>query len=343
MFQPFFTIAITTYNRHDLLKEALTSILAQDFNDFEVLVGNDYQGDVLTRELLGITDPRIRFINHPHNLREVGNMNALLAAASGRYFTWLFDDDLYEPGFLQVAHDVLLQTEMPPALFPSYKVVTGPEFLISQRIPLGDVQIMTGRQYLHKYFSGRLKIISTCGLFDTVTLREKVGGVEELCSSAIGLYSEYLFLVRCALLGRIAYVDAPFVIFRAHSGSWSECNVDLNKYLEAGQQLVRRCADVLHHPDLSADLEFDLRGICRLHMTPFAILCARVEIAKRNYVIRAVCRAAARVMEEVTTIHKVYVAAAGVDSYWARAAFLYMKIKSIYIVLHTFVTKPWRR
>ena len=50
-------------------------------------------------------DPRIRFVNHPTNLREVGNMNALLREATGRYFTWLFDDDLYEPGFLKAAYD----------------------------------------------------------------------------------------------------------------------------------------------------------------------------------------------------------------------------------------------
>jgi hypothetical protein len=191
-------------------------------------------------------------------------------------------------------------------------------------------------------FAGRLKLISTCGLFDTAALREKVGGVEELCASAVGLYSEYLFLVRCALLEKIIYLDAPLVIFRAHAESWSESNVDLSKYYVAGQQLVRRCADVLHHPDLLADLEFNLRGVCRLHMTPFAIISARAEIANKDYGIRAICRAVAGVWEEAETIRKAYVAAAGADSCWARAAFLYMKIKSVYIVLHTFATKRRR-
>jgi glycosyltransferase involved in cell wall biosynthesis len=81
--RPFFSIGVTTYNRHELLRETLNSILAQSFTDFEVIVGNDYTQEVLTGEMLGITDPRIRFVNHPRNLREVGNMNALLEMAKG--------------------------------------------------------------------------------------------------------------------------------------------------------------------------------------------------------------------------------------------------------------------
>ena len=54
MSQPFFSIGITAYNRHDLLREALGSILSQGFDDFEVIVGNDYQAEKLTREMFGI-------------------------------------------------------------------------------------------------------------------------------------------------------------------------------------------------------------------------------------------------------------------------------------------------
>ena len=47
-------------------------------------------------------------------------MNAPLAAATGRYFTWLFDDDLVEPGFLSTAYVILtgagLSTGIVPAL-----------------------------------------------------------------------------------------------------------------------------------------------------------------------------------------------------------------------------------
>lgn len=39
---PFFSFGVTTYNRKDLLKECINSILSQSFDDFEVIISNDY-------------------------------------------------------------------------------------------------------------------------------------------------------------------------------------------------------------------------------------------------------------------------------------------------------------
>jgi glycosyltransferase involved in cell wall biosynthesis len=335
MSQPFFSIGITTYNRHALLKEALASILSQGFADFEVIVGNDYQAEVLTGEMLGISDPRIRFINHPRNLREVGNMNALLAGASGRYFTWLFDDDLYEPGFLQTAHDVLVKTGFPPALFPSYRVVKANEVALFETISYPNIQEFTGRQYLRRYFSGRLKIISTCGLFDTKELRSTIGGMERLAPSAIGLNSEFHFLVKCALLGRIAFMDARFVVFRAHEASWTVANTELDTYHTAGPELVRRCAEVLRHPTLFDDLAFSLRGICKLHIIyPFALKAAAFHFLRGGFGFSSAYHMLSALKKEVSKIRKLYVTETGDNGYYSKLFFLVTHIKAVYIALH---------
>ena len=341
--QPFFSIAITTYDRHDLLKEALASILSQSFTDFEVIVGNDYQAEELTAGMLGISDPRVRIINHPQNLQEVGNMNALLRAAKGRYFTWLFDDDLYEPGFFQAAHDGLAETGFPQALFPSYRVVNATEVALSKEIIRGKVQMFTGRQYLHQYLTGRLKIISTCGFFDTDVLRSTIGGMERLALSAIGLNSEFHFLVKCALFERIAFIDAPFAIFRAHEASWTVANTELNTYLEAGPALVRRCAEVLRHPTLSDDLEFNLRGICKLHVVyPFALKAAAFEFVQNGFGLYSAYRTLARLKQEVSKIRKLYITESGDDGYYSKLFFLVTHIKAVYIALHA-LELAWAR
>jgi len=134
-----------------LLRQTLRSILAQSFGDFEVIVGNDDIAEVLTGEVLGIDDPRIRFVNHPRNLREVGNMNALLAMANGRYFTWLFDDDLYEPDFLQIAHDCLAEKGFPPAFFSSFRMLRPGETHQPRNFARGRVELLSGRKFLRRY------------------------------------------------------------------------------------------------------------------------------------------------------------------------------------------------
>ncbi len=302
--QPFFTIGVPTYDRHDLLRETLHSILAQSFTDFEVIVGNDFTAETLTGEILGITDPRIRFVNHPRNLREVGNMNALLAAARGRYFTWLFDDDLYEPDFLLTAHRHLARAGNPEAFFSSFRTIGGTERFVPRGIVDGTAAELTGREFLRRYTAVSPYLISTCGLFDTAALRAKVGGVEELCPSAIGLYCEYLFLVRCALLEKIVYVDLPLVIFRVHPDSWGESNTDLAKYREAGRELLRRGAEVLRHPSLSADLCSNLMTLCRIHLYTFATKSAMYEVAGKRFGIAPSCRAVVRFLREARSTLK---------------------------------------
>ena len=125
---PLFSIGVTTYNRRELLKQSLASIINQTFSDFEVIVGNDYTQEILSAEILGIQDPRIRFINHPQNLGEVGNMNALLEMSRGKYFTWQFDDDLYATNFLETVHSTLIKFNFPSRVFTSHSFFYGSSF-----------------------------------------------------------------------------------------------------------------------------------------------------------------------------------------------------------------------
>jgi glycosyltransferase involved in cell wall biosynthesis len=301
--QPFFSIGVTTYNRRDLLQQALNSILNQTFADFEVIVGNDYQAEILSPEMLGISDPRIRFVNHPHNLQEVGNMNALLDMASGRYFTWLADDDLYEPGFLQSGYDFLERNGFPSVFFSSYRIIQGTHAPSPVLISPDSVCVLTGREFLDRYFAGRLQLISAYGLFDTEALRSVVGGMEELCTAAAGLYGEYIFLVRCALFEKILYSEAPLVLYRMHDGSWGCTNVELDKYHEASQELVRRSGKVLRHPSLYGDLTKHLLALCDMHIHAYAAKLGRRNVVQRNCGASAIYRSIMELGPETASLH----------------------------------------
>ncbi len=340
--QPFFSIGVTTYNRHDLLRQTLTSILAQTFADFEVIVGNDYQADILSGELFGISDPRIRFVNHPHNLQEVGNMNALLAMASGRYFTWIADDDLYELGFLRTAHDLLVETGFPPVFFSSYRVFRGTDAPQPEFISQSSVWVLTGREFLHRYFAGRLKIISPYGLFDTSKLRSVVGGVEELCASAVGLYGEYIFLVRCARFEKIIYSDAPLVLYRIHDGAWGCTNVELDKYHEAGQELVRRSGKVLRHPSLSSDLTKHLLTICDNHIHAYAAKLGRRNVVHGNLGARAICRSIMELGPETVSLRHAFREGGGNDKLHTTLVFAWLRYKYSLLIMKIHVDN-WLR
>lgn len=331
--QPFFTIGVPTFNRQELLKETLNSVLAQTFTDFEIIVGNDYISEKLTFDLIGITDPRIRIINHPLNLREVGNMNALLELASGRYFTWLFDDDLYEPDFLQTAHDCIEKAGFPPAFFSSFRMLRVGEKFEPRKVNYNFKVELTGRDFLNRYSARHPEIASTCGLFDTAALRSIVGGVEELSESTYGYHCEYLFLAKCALLNRIVYVDAPFYVFRRHANSASESTLDLENYLIAGQELIRRCAVILRYPTLVDHFSKNLIKFSVIHIITFAYLSSRFEFEHNYFGICTFYRALSRHWKESLRTKELYVNQGGDNTYRSSLEFIKVNIFCWYLIV----------
>jgi glycosyltransferase involved in cell wall biosynthesis len=85
------------------IEPTLAALAAQTHDDFEVLISDDASPDetAVLCEGFAARDPRFRLIRQPVNLGWVGNVNALLAAAKGEYFTFAFQDDLPEPTYFE--------------------------------------------------------------------------------------------------------------------------------------------------------------------------------------------------------------------------------------------------
>jgi glycosyltransferase involved in cell wall biosynthesis len=259
---PFFSIGVTTYNRPEMLKQTLMSISAQTFSDFEVIVGNDYVQDPLSAELLGVMDPRIRFINHPQNLGEAENMNTLLNLSRGRYFTWQCDDDLYAPNFLEEVHSALVNFNYPTCVFTAYEFIYGTSFAKPAKTFSGPRKIFSGRQFLRMYLAGKLKAMGCTGVYDKKYLQQ-LGGVECLTETSTPLYSEHLLLVRAGLLERVGYINEPLIKYRIHEDAWGCTANDLSLYEQASHNLIRESVTVLSHTRLRDDFRQNIGSILK--------------------------------------------------------------------------------
>ena len=94
---PKVTIAIPVYNDANFLREALDSILAQTFTDFELLVVDDGSTDATRDVLTSYSDRRLRIICHKTNQGRPFARNTALDAASGEYLAWMDGDDISHP------------------------------------------------------------------------------------------------------------------------------------------------------------------------------------------------------------------------------------------------------
>jgi len=106
--RPTVSVVIATYNRPAVLAAAIRSVLAQEFQDWELVVVGDQCDERTGRAVLEFGDPRIRYINLGFNHGDQsGPNNVGMARARGRYIAFLNHDDLWFPDHLGGAVDFL--------------------------------------------------------------------------------------------------------------------------------------------------------------------------------------------------------------------------------------------
>ena len=107
---PLVSIGIPVYNGGERLAEALESALAQEYSPLEIVVVDNASTDDTraTVERFAARDRRIRYIRNARNVGGVENARRALAESRGRYFTWLFHDDLIcDPRFVRTVVEYL--------------------------------------------------------------------------------------------------------------------------------------------------------------------------------------------------------------------------------------------
>lgn len=112
------SVVIPTYSRNVTLKNAIESVLAQTYQNFEILVVDDNPPDSewrkSTQELMKEYEenPKIRYIRNARNLGGAGARNEGIKEAKGEYIAFLDDDDEYLPQKLEKQLDCFLTTDL---------------------------------------------------------------------------------------------------------------------------------------------------------------------------------------------------------------------------------------
>ncbi|KEQ55470.1 glycosyltransferase family 2 protein [Sphingobium chlorophenolicum] len=122
--QPFFSVVIPLYNRADIVGDTIRSVLAQDWQDFEIVVVDDGSRDNPGPAIDAIGDPRVRYIRQD-NAGGGAARNRGILAAEGRYIAFLDSDDLFLPGKLSIMAKALAGDDGSTVLYSRMKVDRG--------------------------------------------------------------------------------------------------------------------------------------------------------------------------------------------------------------------------
>lgn len=104
---PAVSVIVRTKDRPALLREALGSLAAQTFQDFEVIVVNDGGRDV-SEVVAEYAHLRSTLLQLPRNQGRGAATNAGIEQARGTFIAYLDDDDLYYPSHLATLYSLLV-------------------------------------------------------------------------------------------------------------------------------------------------------------------------------------------------------------------------------------------
>ena len=99
---PRVSVVIPTYNRAELLKRAIESVLGQTYQDFELIVVDDASMDNTEEMMKDFSDERIRYIRLKQNSgTSAVPRNTGIKSAKGEYIACHDDDSEWLPQKLE--------------------------------------------------------------------------------------------------------------------------------------------------------------------------------------------------------------------------------------------------
>ena len=224
---PVLTMGLLVYNGEQYLAETIDSLLAQTFEDFELVISDNASTDA-TEEICrsyAERDPRIRYIRQAENIGAMENFNFLFSQARGRYFKWAAADDLVAPTFLARCIEVL-DTRPDYVLCHTSTVTIGAsgmelpnDIIRSSGVAERGGAVKRRNAYppwqrFRDVLLGNSAVMDFWGVFRTDVLR-KTG----LLRPVVG-YEKVLIAI-LSLYGRIAEIPEQLFAYRVHTKQFS--------------------------------------------------------------------------------------------------------------------------
>ncbi len=135
MTHPLVSIVMPTYNRSEMLKEAVKTCLDQTYTNIELIIIDDGSVDNTSYlvESLRSQDNRIRYYRQPGNTGQCRSLNRGFTLCKGEYISWTSDDNRYKPQAIKEMVDILLQHNGVSVVYADYENTSIDGKIIRQR------------------------------------------------------------------------------------------------------------------------------------------------------------------------------------------------------------------
>jgi len=238
--RPRVSVVAIFLNEERFISEAIESVLAQDFHDFEIVLVDDGSTDkstMIARDYAARYAPIIRYLEHPghQNLGQSTSRNLGLAAARGEFVAFLDADDVWEKTKLTEQLAIM-------EAFPKLGMVCGAARYWSSWNGGNDVITPTGHRYnaiilppeaaLALYPLGKADAPCPSDLFLRRDVVVSLGGFEEHFAGPRQMYEDQAFLMKLYLATPVYFSDRVWLNYRLHADSSMAEAVSQGRYHE---------------------------------------------------------------------------------------------------------------
>ncbi len=219
---PRISIGLPVYNGENFVKEALDSLLAQTFEDFELIISDNASTDATSEICRAYTakDPRVRYYRNNENIGAAPNFNRLFELSSGEYFKWAHHDDMCAPEYLERCIEVLDREPSAMICHPKTRIIDEHGNHIKNYDDLLDFRSSNPHERFREYLFRR------AGLWNAIWGLIRVSELRKTRLHGSYLASDQVLLGELILRGKIYQVPERLFFRRFHP--------------EQGQRLYRK-------------------------------------------------------------------------------------------------------
>jgi glycosyltransferase involved in cell wall biosynthesis len=224
---PVVSVVIPTHNRGSVLTRAIQSVVAQTFQDFEVLIVDDDSSDDTPRLVadLAATDARIHHHRHESNRGAQAARNTGIRAARGEWVAFLDSDDWWLPSSLEVRLGLAVERDVRVVHSECYMLREGSEMKLSGVRPMAGSVYRSLLSHPGPMFPGML--VARLAL-------ERIGFLDERIVS----YQEWDTAIRLAKHYRFGFVEEPTFAYDCRGGD--TISKDMLRDAAGWEQTVRK-------------------------------------------------------------------------------------------------------
>lgn len=239
---PLFSVIVPTYNRPEMLKKAIQSILDQTFQDFEIIVVNDAGNDVT--EIIQSFDEGSRLIclAHEQNRGVASARNTGLLNTRGKFIAYLDDDDFYYPDHLKYLAEVLNTEKYKVAYTNSHEVF---QTWITDRYVITDKKIA-----FNSDFDKRELLVGN--YIPTLSIAHDRAIVEEtgFFDKSLEVHEDWDMWIRFSLKYEFYHINQVTAAYTTRMNRTSKRIKDRQAFLESAKQIHFRYAHLISDPKL---------------------------------------------------------------------------------------------